>query len=190
MAVSEVTRWEASEGTWFLRPVLWFATASMVTTILHELTHATVAYALGVRSTLFSYFVDLDLTPTQAANRQGAAIGVAGPLVCLLLGVLAWLALRRVRDPEAGLPLVYFSVFGFGTFFGNVMSVAFVGDFSSVALALGLPRGVLYALADEDDRWHAKAVAWLDAESELLAVPVTVLPEVCYLLATRLSFEA
>ena len=57
-------------------------------------------------------------------------------------------------------------------------------------MALLVDTGVLYALADEDDRWHAKAVAWLDAESELLAVPVTVLPEVCYLLATRLSVEA
>jgi predicted nucleic acid-binding protein len=50
--------------------------------------------------------------------------------------------------------------------------------------------GILYALADADDGWHARAVAWLDAERELLAVPVTVLPEVCYLLATRLSTEA
>jgi predicted nucleic acid-binding protein len=57
-------------------------------------------------------------------------------------------------------------------------------------MALLVDTGILYALADADDRWHARAVAWLDHERELLAVPVTVLPEVCYLLATRLSAEA
>jgi hypothetical protein len=119
----------------------------MVTTIVHELAHAMLAYALGVRSTLFSYFVDLELTPAQAANYQGAIIGVAGPLIGLLLGMFAWLAFRRVRDSGAGLPLVYFTIFGVGTFFGNLMSIAFIGDFSAVARTLGLPMGVRYALA-------------------------------------------
>jgi hypothetical protein len=119
----------------------------MVTTIVHELAHAIVAYAFGVRSTLFSYFVDLDLTPTQAASPRGAMIGVAGPLVCLLVGAVSWFAFRRLRNAEAGVPLLYFTVFGLGTFFGNSMSIAFVGDFSSVAVTLGLPMGVRYAVA-------------------------------------------
>jgi hypothetical protein len=119
----------------------------MVTTIVHELAHAVVAYALGVPSTLFSYFVDVELSPALAASSQGAVIGVAGPLVCLLLGIAAWLAFRRARDSWAGLPLVYFAIFGIGTFFGNLMSIAFVGDFASVARTLGLPAGARYALA-------------------------------------------
>jgi predicted nucleic acid-binding protein len=57
-------------------------------------------------------------------------------------------------------------------------------------MALLVDTGVLYALADTDDRWHARAVAWLEQERELLAVPVTVLPEACYLLAVRLSVSA
>jgi hypothetical protein len=34
---------------------VWFAAASMWTTILHELAHVCAAFALGVRSTLFNY---------------------------------------------------------------------------------------------------------------------------------------
>lgn len=131
---------------WVLRPIVWFAAASMVTTILHELTHACVAYALGVRSTLFNYSVDLELTRAQAATHQRALIGVAGPLFCLGFGMLGWLAFRRARGSAAELPLLYLTVFGIGTFFGNLMSTSFVGDFSSAAIALGLPMGVRYAI--------------------------------------------
>jgi len=37
-------------------------------------------------------------------------------------------------------------VFGIATFFGNLMSIAFVGDFSSVALMLHVPMGLRYLL--------------------------------------------
>jgi hypothetical protein len=132
---------------WFLRPTVWFAAASMVTTILHELTHAAVAYAIGVRSTLFNYDVDLHLTEAQAATNRAAVIGIAGPFVCLGLGVLGWLAFRRARGSAVELPLLYVSVFGIGTFFGNLMSASFAGDFSAAAVALGLPIGVRYAIS-------------------------------------------
>jgi hypothetical protein len=48
-------------NAWLLRPMVWFAVASMAMTSVHELTHAVVAYALGVRSTLYGYLVDVDL---------------------------------------------------------------------------------------------------------------------------------
>ena len=116
----------------------------MVTTILHELAHACTAYALGVRSTLFNYSVDLDSTLADVGAR--ALIGVAGPLFCLALGVLAWFAFRGARDSPAGLPWLYFTVFGIGTFFGNSMSISFVGDFSAVAALLSVPMGMRYAI--------------------------------------------
>jgi hypothetical protein len=47
--------------------------------------------------------------------------------------------------------------------------------------------GVLYALADRDDAWHRRTRAWVEGVSELLLVPVTVLPEVTYLLHARLG---
>ena len=57
-------------------------------------------------------------------------------------------------------------------------------------MAVLVDTGVLYALADADDRWHDPARAWLEDVSELLIVSVTVLPEVAYLLQTRLGAAA
>ena len=59
----------------------------MIVTVLHELTHAVVAYTRGVRSTLFNYFVDLDLT-LNAATSIPALIGVTGPSFCRVDGGL------------------------------------------------------------------------------------------------------
>jgi hypothetical protein len=132
---------------WIFRSIVWFAAASMVTTILHELSHACAAYALGVRSTLFNYFVDLDLTRAQAVSTERALIGVAGPMFCLAFGIVAWLAFRRARGSGGGLPLLYLSVFGVGTFFGNLMSTSFVGDFSAAAMVLRLPVKIQYAMS-------------------------------------------
>jgi uncharacterized protein len=50
--------------------------------------------------------------------------------------------------------------------------------------------GVLYAAADTGDSWHRRVKTWLEGTSEPLLVPVTVLPEVTYLLAARLGPEA
>ena len=69
---------------WVLRPVLWFAAASIATTILHELAHACVAFYSGRPIELFSYWADLDLTPAQAASELPLLIRIAGPLFSLL----------------------------------------------------------------------------------------------------------
>lgn len=50
--------------------------------------------------------------------------------------------------------------------------------------------GPLYALVDSDDAWHERVVAWWRANRQPVVVPVCVLPEVCYLLHTRISQEA
>ena len=57
-------------------------------------------------------------------------------------------------------------------------------------MALILYTGILYAAADADDAWHARAAALLSRERGLRIVPVTVLPEVCYLLHDRLGAAA
>jgi len=57
-------------------------------------------------------------------------------------------------------------------------------------MAILVDTGILYALADADDRWHQAANAWLEDVSELLIVSVTALPEVAYLLHTRLGAAA
>jgi predicted nucleic acid-binding protein len=50
--------------------------------------------------------------------------------------------------------------------------------------------GILYALADIDDAWHESVKEFLQTMTETLVVPVTVLPEVCYLLNTHLGQES
>jgi uncharacterized protein len=53
-----------------------------------------------------------------------------------------------------------------------------------------LDTGALYALADRDDKWHARMVAALEGRPGDRIVPVTVLTEACYLLATSLGVAA
>ncbi len=56
-------------------------------------------------------------------------------------------------------------------------------------MPLLLDTGILYALADADDHWHERARDFLAGSREALLVPVTVLPEVSYLLRSRLGPE-
>jgi predicted nucleic acid-binding protein len=50
--------------------------------------------------------------------------------------------------------------------------------------------GVLYAMADRSDAWHAPIVEYLQVHGSNLLAPVTVLPEAAYLVATRLGAAA
>ncbi|MEA3246706.1 MAG: PIN domain-containing protein [Gemmatimonadota bacterium] len=50
--------------------------------------------------------------------------------------------------------------------------------------------GALYALVDRGDAWHARVLEWWKANRSPVIVPVTVLPEVSYLLQTRIGPEA
>jgi hypothetical protein len=50
--------------------------------------------------------------------------------------------------------------------------------------------GPLYALADEGDEWHDRVRTFLEAYSPRLVVPITVLPEVSYLLSKFLGSPA
>ncbi len=47
--------------------------------------------------------------------------------------------------------------------------------------------GVLYALVDSADPSHRQAVAALESEPEAVIVPLVVLPEVCYLIGSRIG---
>jgi len=136
---SGLTKWQ----TWGLRPIVLFAASYTVTTIAHELAHALTAYALGIPSTLFHFAVNID--PPYGTLSQLAVIGVTGPLFALIIGLLSWGAYTRTRNSRLELPLLYFVMFGVGTFFGNLMSTAFVGDFSRLALTLQLPMAVRYS---------------------------------------------
>lgn len=52
--------------------------------------------------------------------------------------------------------------------------------------------GALYALIDASDAWHNRIVSWWGAGrgGRDVKIPVTVLPEIAYLLSTRLGTAA
>jgi hypothetical protein len=57
-------------------------------------------------------------------------------------------------------------------------------------MAVLLDTGVIYALADTDDRWHARCRDWLRENHEPLLVPLTVIPEAASLIRERLGPKA
>jgi len=50
--------------------------------------------------------------------------------------------------------------------------------------------GPLYALVDRSDAWHERVTAWWGTALHQVVIPVSVLPEVSYLLQTRIGPEA
>ena len=138
---SSFTKWKA----WGLRPIVLFAAAHMIVGILHELTHALVAYAFRIPATLFHVAVNLDRA--HGTFNQRSVVGVAGPLFALGIGLFSWVGYIKARNSRLGLPLLYLIMFGVSTFFGNLMSTAFVGDFSRMALTLQLAMPVRYSVS-------------------------------------------
>jgi len=56
--------------------------------------------------------------------------------------------------------------------------------------AVLVDTGILYAMADLDDAWHEPVKAFLENITDSLVIPVTVLPEICYLLNAHLNQES
>src|ERR671931_2888890 len=50
--------------------------------------------------------------------------------------------------------------------------------------------GVVYALMDEDDKWHKEAKRILEEKKLETILPSTTLPEICYLANKHLGIEA
>jgi len=50
-----------------------------------------------------------------------------------------------------------------------------------------IDAGILYALVDTADGLHERAVAAVQAEPEAIIVPQCTLPEICYLIGSRLG---
>lgn len=47
--------------------------------------------------------------------------------------------------------------------------------------------GALYALVDASDAWHKRVIVWWETGRREVKIPVTVLPEITYLLANRVG---
>ena len=141
-----MTEREPSEWTnWSLRPLVLFVSAYTIIGILHEWAHALTAYTLKVPSVLFHLYVHLD--PAHGTLNQRAIIGVAGPLFCLVVGLVCWFAYYATVRNRAELLLLYLGWFGIATLLGNLISTPFVGDFSALAQAFQLRMPIRYALS-------------------------------------------
>jgi len=57
-------------------------------------------------------------------------------------------------------------------------------------MPLLVDTGVLYALADRRDAWHTRVRRYLGGHAATLLAPVTILPEVAYLLRERIGPNA
>ena len=57
-------------------------------------------------------------------------------------------------------------------------------------MPLLVDTGVLYALADRRDAWHARVRNYLRSHPDTLLAPVSILPEVAYLLRARIGAHA
>jgi uncharacterized protein len=53
-----------------------------------------------------------------------------------------------------------------------------------------LDTSFLFALTDQGDRNHQRVLAIVQSVNEPLVLPVVVLPEICYLVASRLGHQA
>jgi predicted nucleic acid-binding protein len=57
-------------------------------------------------------------------------------------------------------------------------------------MPLLVDTGILFALADAGDAWHERARTYVESNGEMLLAPVTVLPEIAYLLRERIGIDA
>src|SRR5262245_46834419 len=180
-----------------LRPVVLFVAAYTIIGILHESAHAVAAYVLKVPFVLYHLYVRID--PAALTISQRAIIGVSGPLFCLVVGLVCWFAYHKTRNARAGLWLLYLGWFGIATLLGNLMSTAFVGDFSALAGVFDVPVPLRYAvtlfgalslcafaflMGKELRGWAPAGVSAVKALVAMIVVPViagTVLALLIYL---------
>jgi predicted nucleic acid-binding protein len=57
-------------------------------------------------------------------------------------------------------------------------------------MPLLVDTGILYALADRRDAWHLRVKRYLEKAPQTLLAPVTIVPEVAYLLRQRIGAVA
>jgi hypothetical protein len=170
-----------------LRPTLLFFSAFAINASVHEAAHACAAFLLAIPAQLFHFYATVDLS--RASILDQAVVRAAGPIMSLALGALCWLAYRAARGTWRELPLFYLAVFGVAMFLGNVLSTAFVGDFSNAAIAahIGMPIRIaitvlgwvlLVAFALFAGRvlrgWSTSAVAGVRPALELVLLPAAI----------------
>jgi hypothetical protein len=118
-----------------------YVIAFLITTIVHELSHAFVGMINDSGSVLHHNFVE----HTTIANlniAQRVSISLSGPVASLLQGLLVGLIYLKVQKQSLfKLFLLWFSVLGFTNFFGYLMTGPFfqAGDIGKVYQLLHTP---------------------------------------------------
>jgi hypothetical protein len=127
---------------------LLYIAAYLLTIVLHELAHATMALALGDHPVLYN--TSVQNTNPQLSNAAHVLIAAAGPVFSLLQGVALLPLLRRSRGAGAGsLFWLYMSVFGLINFFGYLLIAPLVagGDTGQIVARLHVPAAAQWAVA-------------------------------------------
>jgi hypothetical protein len=150
----------------------------------HEFAHALTAYSLGLRSTLFHYYTNIDFTSPDPSPR--VLIAMAGPVFSLIFGLVCWLVYRKTRLKPAKLPWLYLAILGISIFLGNLFAASFAGDFGTAAtilnvdptirlvmtiLGLALSSAFMYAMGQELVKWSPPGSSRAAAITSMIAWP-------------------
>ena len=170
-----------------LRTTILFFTGYALNTTAHELAHALAAYSLGIPSTLFQFYSDIDFSSPDPNPR--VLVAMAGPAFSLVFGLVCWLVYRKIRRKPAKLPWLYLAIFGIGIFFGSVSSTSFAGDFETAATALNIDPTIrllitiiglalsgvfMYAMGQELVKWAPDGSSRALATIHMIVLPATL----------------
>src|SRR5689334_4269549 len=120
------------------KPVLLFFLALVLNLILHELSHALIAYGFGIHSTMHQLSVSFD--HGTASPTQNVIISITGPIFSLCLGMLSWLVYPKISTSSIKLFALYCAIFGVSIFLGNLFATMLGGDFHVAARALNVSQ--------------------------------------------------
>jgi len=170
-----------------LRTTLLFFTAYGLNTVAHECAHAITAYSLGIPSTLFQYYANIDFATQDPMAR--AWVAIAGPSFSLAFGLLCWLIYRKIRFQPSRLPWLYQATVGISIFLGNLFSASFAGDFGTAAAVLNvtpnirllisllgivLASGFLFNMGKELVKWAPHHTSRPSAILQMIVWPVVL----------------
>jgi hypothetical protein len=131
-----------------INSTVFFVTAAVLETILHEAGHFVAGWLLGGSPTLFHNSVQFAFTE----NRETSSIisAAAGPLTSLFLGMFFHYNLNQREETNLGtLFNIYMTAFSYIGFFGYLMVAPFFsyGDTGYILHALSFPTWSIYLVA-------------------------------------------
>ncbi len=139
------------QETWItLNSTFLYLIAFLLTTILHEFSHALVGLIFGSQPIIHHNYVQ-HIADEGLSINQHVLISIVGPFFSLIQGTaVGWFYLIRKKQNLLSLFLLWFSMCGFNNFFGYLMTGPLFkqGDIGKVHLLLNFPLAVqiLFAL--------------------------------------------